>query len=122
MERNAVSQIDDLTFNLAEDAHYLLLASGKELRNNSISYHDIVRESSALPILFDEENPIIIAPKEHETPSDSNFYDECQKTKSCFGSPRGCVDDRNCNFVGAVIVKNGIYQFEMLSFNKAHFD
>lgn len=42
-----------------------------------------------------------------------NIYDECFKTKSCFGLPDGCLETENCGSFGAVIVKDDVYTFEM---------
>jgi hypothetical protein len=45
----------------------------------------------------------------------SSVYSGCGVTKSCFGLPIGCLASKNCVSFGALIIQEGIYQFEMLS-------
>lgn len=47
VERDAVTQVQGHTFDLINKKYHLLVASGKELRDNSVSYHDIGRGASA---------------------------------------------------------------------------
>lgn len=47
-----------------------------------------------------------------------NLYDECAKSKTCFGLPNGCISSQDCVSFGAVIAKNGVYSFEMQSSSK----
>jgi hypothetical protein len=49
---------------------------------------------------------------------ESAIYEDCGSTKSCFGLPSGCVESKDCISFGAVIVKDGNYEFEMLSSSK----
>lgn len=43
------------------------------------------------------------------------FYAECGTAKNCFGNKDGCVDSKSCDFVSAVKVRGGIYEFELKS-------
>ncbi|TMW54575.1 hypothetical protein DOY81_000369 [Sarcophaga bullata] len=43
------------------------------------------------------------------------FYTECGTAKNCFGNKDGCVDSKSCDFVSAVKVRGGIYEFELKS-------
>jgi hypothetical protein len=45
----------------------------------------------------------------------NSVYSGCGETKSCFGLPNGCLTSKTCVSFGALIIKNGIYVFEMLS-------
>lgn len=54
VERDAVTQIEGNTFDLINQRYHLLLATGKELRDNSVSYHDIGREASATALSLSE--------------------------------------------------------------------
>ncbi|XP_067633151.1 putative ferric-chelate reductase 1 homolog isoform X4 [Eurosta solidaginis] len=59
------------------------------------------------------------APKT-ETPSmveisDDPFYFECGRSKTCFGWPDGCIGDKSCKLLSAIIVRGDVYEFEMKS-------
>ncbi|XP_063701077.1 putative ferric-chelate reductase 1 homolog isoform X2 [Culicoides brevitarsis] len=45
------------------------------------------------------------------------FYDQCGDTKSCFGFPEGCVEQKNCKAAVATIVNGESYVFEMKAFD-----
>ncbi|XP_046809531.1 putative ferric-chelate reductase 1 homolog isoform X1 [Lucilia cuprina] len=47
--------------------------------------------------------------------ADDPFYAECGTSKNCFGNKDGCVDSKTCDFVAAVKVRGGIYEFELKS-------
>jgi hypothetical protein len=119
VERDAISTVDDMTFDLTSQAYHLLIASGSTATEISIGYHDINRAPSSEPIFFIEDESVIIEPSPEPTtttemPSE-DVYDECGKTKTCFGLPNGCVVTKSCVSFGAVIVKSGTYRFEMQS-------
>jgi hypothetical protein len=98
-----------------------LISSGLTISEFSIGYHNINRDVSSSSILFTEDNPIMILPLPQTTVKpveDSNIYDECSKSKSCIGIPNGCLGRQDCLVFGAVIVKNGVYEFEMVSPSK----
>jgi len=48
------------------------------------------------------------------------FYDECGLTKTCFGTPDGCLSDQDCVAVTAVRVEGTRYLFEMKARNAAY--
>lgn len=50
--------------------------------------------------------------------TENDIYTECMKTKSCFGMPAGCIETKNCVSFSAVIVKDGVFSFEMQSSSK----
>lgn len=43
------------------------------------------------------------------------FYTGCDKTKTCFGYPDGCVNTQSCVVATAVNVRGEIYEFEIKS-------
>uniref|UniRef100_A0A336L231 CSON001896 protein n=1 Tax=Culicoides sonorensis TaxID=179676 RepID=A0A336L231_CULSO len=45
------------------------------------------------------------------------FYQQCGDTKSCFGFPEGCVEQKNCKAAVATIVQGERYIFEMKAFD-----
>lgn len=47
-----------------------------------------------------------------------SVYDECTESKTCFGLPNGCISSQDCISFGAVIVKDGVFTFEMQSSSK----
>ena len=49
-----------MTFDLINQAYYLLIASGLEATSSSIGYHGSSRTASRIAILFEEGNPVII--------------------------------------------------------------
>lgn len=102
--------IDSISFDLTIQPFHLLISSGSTVSPLSIGYHDINRDASLIPIVFTEDNPSNLLPVTGPT-----IYDECSKTKTCFGLPSGCLDFKNCALFGAVIVKDGTYTFEMQS-------
>lgn len=60
VERDPVTQVDDLTFNLDEQVFFLLISSGSTAAELSIGYHDLNRDVSSSQVRFD--NPMIIRP------------------------------------------------------------
>lgn len=48
------------------------------------------------------------------------FYDDCGLTKTCFGSPDGCLSSQDCVAVTAVKVEGTRYMFEMKARNAAY--
>lgn len=122
VERDAVSQIGNFTFDLNNEAYHLLIASGKSVTETGLSYHGRDnREASAAPILFVElpEDTTTITTEDTteitSEPQEVGIYDGCGKSKTCFGLPNGCIGSESCDLFGAVIVERGTYTFEMLS-------
>lgn len=101
-----------MTFDLINDKHFLLLASGPEIGLNSIGPHSR-REASP-------EDVLLTIPRDIEPPviDIGNIYDGCAVTKVCFGSPGGCLSSRDCAIFGAVIYADDIFTFELLSERK----
>lgn len=62
VERDVISQINGVTFDLTSRAYFLMIASGTEITSSSIGYHGPNRAVSALPILFEEDNAFVILP------------------------------------------------------------
>lgn len=54
VERDAVTTIQGLTFDLINDRHFLLLASGTSANSDSILYHDINEDASDTSFLLTE--------------------------------------------------------------------
>ena len=50
--------------------------------------------------------------------NEDSFYNGCDDTKKCFGTPEGCVSTQNCVIVTAITVKHELYEFEMKSTGK----
>lgn len=61
VDRAAVSEVDDMTFDLTSDAFHLLIASGSIALELSISYHNLYRGASREPILFSEDGIEILS-------------------------------------------------------------
>ena len=58
VEREAVTTINGLKFDLPKQSYYLLLASGSGIRPVSVDYHDIVRLSSAQALKLSEVSSV----------------------------------------------------------------
>ncbi|XP_036332126.1 putative ferric-chelate reductase 1 homolog [Rhagoletis pomonella] len=43
------------------------------------------------------------------------FYSECGRSKTCFGFPNGCIEDKSCKSLSAITVRGDVYEFEMKS-------
>ena len=46
-----------------------------------------------------------------------SFYDDCFKSKNCFGAPADCLENRDCDIVTAILAKRDHYEFELLATN-----
>lgn len=59
--------------------------------------------------------PPVFVPSVEDRPSatEDPFYDGCKSTKNCFGTPEGCVDQRNCKAAVSVLVRGERYLFEI---------
>lgn len=58
VERDAVTTIEGVNFNLINDTHYLMLASGTERSSDSVGFHDINQEASQSRVLLTEVSRI----------------------------------------------------------------
>lgn len=54
VERQAVTTINGIKFDLAKQSYFLLLASGAEVRPATVGYHDIVRQASQSALKLSE--------------------------------------------------------------------
>lgn len=52
VERDAVTTVEGVSFNLIDDEHFLLLASGSQIGENSIGYHEISADASSQAFLL----------------------------------------------------------------------
>lgn len=122
VERDAVSQIGGLTFDLPNEAYYLLIATGTTVSETGISSHGS-RVASSSSFRFIEEIPEETTTTETTTTLETTtieqpnlepgIYEDCGEAKYCIGLPIGCVESKTCVSFGAVIVKDKKYFFEM---------
>lgn len=47
--------------------------------------------------------------------TDDSIYEECGKTKICFGLPTNCVERKSCEAIATAVVLNNCYKFELQS-------
>lgn len=105
VERDSLTTVNDLIFDLRNDKHHILLAGGTELHANSIGLHTIRAASDdAISLVLDSPADDVL-----------DVYNGCGTDKTCFGYPRGCISTENCALFGAVIYENEKFLFEMLS-------
>lgn len=60
------------------------------------------------------------APRKYLSATAYQFYDGCDVTKNCFGTPDGCVPKQDCSAVMAVQLEDSNYVFEMQVKNAAY--
>lgn len=58
VERDPVTTINGMKFDLRSQSYYLLLASGSKIRPNTVDYHDIVRLSSQKALKLSEVSSV----------------------------------------------------------------
>lgn len=56
VERDAVTTVNGLTFDMINDKHHLLLVSGTQLLTDAVGFHDIDEDGSEFPFLLTEFN------------------------------------------------------------------
>lgn len=101
IERDAVTQIGDFTFDLINNPYHLLIATGTSASEEGLNYHGGGnRAASGESFLFQEE-------------ISEDIYEGCGKSKWCIGLPYGCVVTKNCVSFGAVIDEDRKYFFEI---------
>ncbi|CAO1339323.1 unnamed protein product [Diamesa serratosioi] len=59
VEKDPVTSVNGIKFDLISDKHYLLLASGSSLRASTVDYHDIVRSSSQQSLKLSEVRNVV---------------------------------------------------------------
>lgn len=47
------------------------------------------------------------------TNTEDPFYTGCGSTKNCFGTPSGCIEEKNCIAAVTVLVRGERYLFEL---------
>lgn len=102
IRRDAVSIANDLIFDLENDMHYLLIASGVQLREDSVGTHGPNRGFSLERVWL----------------RNYDIYYGCGVSKVCYAIPDGCIKTKNCDVFSGVEVVNGNYIFDMLSMRK----
>lgn len=130
VKRDTVSIVNDELFDLYEDQFYLLLASGVQLREDSVGSHGANRAVTTQRFsLIPSEKPTTTSEATTETtttttsaPGDGSIYDGCGETKLCFGMPDECVEAQNCNLLTTTVqINEHFFEFEMLSMSKKIF-
>lgn len=84
------------------------------------------QQSESLQIVSSDENSTpngeISTSTVSTTEADENnlnaIYDDCGRSKTCFGLPENCLNTKSCSQFGAVIVKNETFTFELQSSSK----
>lgn len=105
IRRDAFSIINYQIFDLEGDKHYIMLASGGTLREDSVGPHGANRGVTQERIWLRNDD----------------VYAGCGAKKVCFGIPSGCINTRDCNAFGAVMKIEGNFIFELLSMRKRFF-
>ena len=91
---------------------------------NGAGYHDIGRTAAQNPISLSGYTaaptrapyvPVAEVESANTVSAMDPFYDGCGVSKTCFGSPNGCLSKKNCRSISAVTVRGDIYEFEMKS-------
>lgn len=109
VERQANATVRGKVFDMINDKHFLLLASGMNVFDDSIGPHTIPAASDEA--LWLNSNPP--SPPIDETPSE--IYEGCGTTKICVGFPSGCIFGGSCSLFGAVIYESDRFYFELFS-------
>ncbi|XP_050442083.1 putative ferric-chelate reductase 1 homolog isoform X2 [Adelges cooleyi] len=104
-------KFEEKSYDLDRDEHFVLLAAGSALKPFSVGYHDVAFSSSV-----DKKKLSQLKAARVYDP----FYDDCGETKTCFGSPEGCLTTQDCVAVTAVKVEGTRYMFEMKARNAAY--
>lgn len=117
IQRETVSIVSNQIFDLENDKHHILLASGIALREDSVGPHYANRGVTQEKISL--VNP---TPTPPELPPNDEIYEGCGTEKLCFGFPGGCISTRNCHLLTTIVrVNTEFYEFEMLSLRKNFF-
>lgn len=118
IQRETVSIVSNQIFDLENDKHHLLLASGIALREDSVGPHYANRGVTQEKISLINPSP----PTPPELPPNDEIYEGCGTEKLCFGFPGGCISTRNCHLLTTIMrVNTKFYEFEMLSLRKIFF-
>lgn len=121
MERDAISVVLGVTFDLINDRHHLLLAGGTLVFANSVGPHTPLTRGASIEQYW-LGDPSLTTTEEPSVELDW-IYEGCDDVKKCFGVPVGCLETRNCDLFGGVFYDQGRFEFELLSSrNYEHFD
>jgi len=120
------SSSDVVSFDLNSSPYHIMLAAGpvdattKQIQNHTTK--GVTQE----PVSLAQFNPFIkpnvttttSAPTTTTTAvkpaNDSSIYGGCYDIKGCFGTPAGCVEKRNCNFLASYArISDDYFQFEI---------
>lgn len=102
------------TFDLINEQHHLLLASGNSLQQEAVGPHFNSRGVTANRFWLGIPPAGTVPP-----PGDLDWvYEGCDDTKVCYGVPDNCVDQRNCMHFGGVTENQGNFEFELLGMGK----
>lgn len=102
-ERDPSSIVRDTEFDLLDERFYFLIAIGSTFTSAEIGRHDLGRDASNEPMeIIKEADPI---------------YRGCGSSKTCFGTPPGCLNVSSCQAVVAVLVEDDEYEIELQSEN-----
>uniref|UniRef100_A0A2H8TDL1 Putative ferric-chelate reductase 1 n=1 Tax=Melanaphis sacchari TaxID=742174 RepID=A0A2H8TDL1_9HEMI len=108
---DSVFKVEDNTYDLDNNDYFVLLAAGASLKTFSVGYHDVAFISSPDKRKLGQLRAARVM---------DPFYDNCGQTKTCFGSPDGCLSTQDCAAVTAVKVEGTRYMFEMKARNAAY--
>ncbi|XP_017300331.1 putative ferric-chelate reductase 1 homolog [Diaphorina citri] len=103
--------VQDKEYDLNNNEYHLLLAAGSALKPFTVGFHDVAYTSTKDRSRVSELKA---------SRSNDPFYTECNKLKSCFGSPEGCVDSQSCTAVASVRVEGTRHTFELKAENAAY--
>lgn len=127
IQRETVTVVNEKIFDLENDDHYLLIASGTQLREDSVGVHGPYRGATVERIslnnpLSPTEPPITPPATPPTPPTDGSIYDGCDTLKLCFGFPSSCISPRNCQLLTTIKkINEEFFEFEMLSMCKNQF-
>lgn len=129
VRRNTVTNIKGNVFDLRRNSFHVLVASGSELKPNSVGFHNLEFLASPDPQVLSPNSqtifndnprvetttpPYFSPPATHAASTEFDpFYEGCDNYKLCFGQPRGCEKSKNCKAVTAITVTGDKYDFEV---------
>ena len=96
-----------MDFDLNSTPYHIMLAAGPVDPTSHLIQQHINKGVTPLPVSLAQFNPFINASTSTTAATtttagpanDSSLYAGCYDTKGCFGTPPGCVEQRNCKFI-----------------------
>lgn len=110
VERDAITEVRGRLFDMLNEQHFLLLASGSLVTSVGIGVHTLRAATPEAFWLNPYTDPDTVPPAETDP-----VYEGCGTTKICIGSPSGCINDRDCRMFAAVVFNENRFYFELLS-------